>query len=134
MDGQTLRTQLEALQAELARNEEERGHLLSAVKSFEGLLRVYGASNGKSTQLAMPIQQPGRGGKPKGTISFRKGMAKALRDARGESLVDTEIWARMKALGVVSEATNPIGFVNLTGRRITEAERVKSGTWRWAGD
>ena len=134
MDEQTLRIQLEALRVELTRNEEERVHLVSAVKSFEGLLRVYGATNGKTTQLTMEIQQPGRGGKPKGTISFRKGMAKALRDARGESLVDTEIWTRMEALGVVSEATNPVGFVNLTGRRIPQAEKVSPGTWKWTGD
>ena len=43
MDQRQLREQLEALKAALSRNEEEHDHLVAAVKSFEGLLRVYGA-------------------------------------------------------------------------------------------
>ena len=43
MDRRQLREQLETMKAALSRSEDERGHLVAAVKSFEGLLKVYDA-------------------------------------------------------------------------------------------
>ena len=53
MDQRRLREALETLKLALSRNEEEHVHLVAAVKSFEGLLRVYGAETFEALDVTL---------------------------------------------------------------------------------
>ena len=53
MEQRRLRIQLETLKATLSRNEEEHGHLVAAVKSFEGLLKVYDAETVEALDVTL---------------------------------------------------------------------------------
>ena len=53
MEQRRLRSQLETLKATLYRSEEEHAHLVAAVKSFEGLLKVYGAETFEALEVTV---------------------------------------------------------------------------------
>lgn len=136
MDEQAVREQLNEVRESLTRNEEEHEILLSLLKGYEGWLRLHGMQNGHSSppHYQIPLEQEGsgRGGQPKGAISFRQGVRQVYREARGEPLTQSEAWTRMQVLGVKSEAKSPIGLIGLTARTFeTEIEKVDTRTWRW---
>ena len=110
--------------------EQESEALKSMLEGYEAWFRIQAEDNGIN-QLAMAID--GRGQQPKGSVSFRNGIVEVLRQARGESLVDTEIWTRMQAIGVQSDAKRPIGFIGLTAKRVPEVEKLDAHTFRWIG-
>jgi hypothetical protein len=64
-------------------------------------------------------------------ISFEPAIARVLRDANGQPLHAKEIWQRMQSLGVRSNSKDPAGWVDRIARKISNAERVASKTWRW---
>lgn len=142
MDTQAIREQLTTFKTELERNRQEHEYLRGAVKSLEGLLRVYETENseagldGHGIVGQVPLAtSKWRGGKtPKGRIGFRPGLEKVLRDARGEPLADAEIWKRMQVLGVVSESQQPLNWVNRTARNIEKIDESEPKVYRWVGD
>ncbi len=68
-----------------------------------------------------------------GAISFKKGTAEVLKQARGEALHAKDIWERMQAMGVRSNAKNPVGWVNRETGKHPNIEKDGPKTWRWAG-
>ena len=123
-----MRRQMESIRAELTRMEQECMALKAMLDGYEAWFRVNSESDG-TQQLEMSVDSHGR--RPKGAISFRKGFAEVLRQARGEPLIDTEIWTRMQALGVQSDAKRPVGFIGLTAKRVAEVEKLDAHTFRW---
>ena len=132
MDRDTMRRQMEYIRDELNRLDEERGALAAMLRGYEAWFRAK-PENGRKPQRQLPLGVPGRGGKPKGSVSFRKGMITVLQQARGEPLDDEELWRRMQDTGVKSDSKNPLGFVRLTADRLEGAEKVSPKTWRWVG-
>ena len=133
MDRDAMRIQMETIRDELNRLDAERAVLDALLRDYEAWFRVR-PENGVTPQRQLPLGVPGRGGKPKGLVSFRKGTLTVLQQARGEPLVDEEIWHRMQDMGVKSDSKNPLGFVNLVAGRSEDVEKVASRTWRWVGD
>ncbi len=66
-------------------------------------------------------------------MSFPKGLKEVLRQAGGAPLMDTEIWERMKKIGIRSNAKNPVNFVSLHANRVPEIEKAATRTYRWVG-
>jgi hypothetical protein len=110
--------------------DQDREALETILKGYEAWFRV-NPSNGSNPQAQLSLGMPGRGGGPTGSISFKKGFIAVLEQARGEALIDTEIWRRMQEMGVVSNAQRPLGFIGLTAKRVPDAEKVAARTWRW---
>ena len=132
MDRDTMRKQMEGIRDELNRLDEERTALDALIRDYEAWFRAR-PENGAKPQRQPAQGVSGRGGKPKGSVSFRKGEIMVLQQARGEPLVDEEIWRRMQDVGVKSDSKNPLGFVNLTAKGLDDVERVSPKTWRWVG-
>ena len=133
VDSEDMRQQMETIRGELARNEAEHKALMDMLRGYEAWFRL-NSRNG-SQQLELKVNKNGgRRGKPLGAIGFRQGLLTVLREARGELLVDTEIWARMQTVGVQSNAKNPVGFISMhAGQARDVVEKVDSHTYRWIG-
>jgi hypothetical protein len=63
-------------------------------------------------------------------ISFKNAVTKVLKDANGEPLTNKEIWKRMQAIGVNSNAKDPAAWVNRLAKDVG-AEKYAPKTWRW---
>jgi hypothetical protein len=67
-------------------------------------------------------------------VNFEKGAVKVVKNARGEPLHSTEIWSRMKSIGVRSNAKAPVGIVDFNLRKHPEdIEKAAPRTWKWIG-
>lgn len=135
MDEVTVRKNLDEIRGELDRVEEQREVLLSLMNGYEGWLRLN--ANGQRAQLKFPEAQQLPAPVPPlrpapARPSFRGAAIQVLRDARGAALHTTEIWSRMLAAGVVSEAKRPENFIVLNYRTVPQAEKVAPKTFRWA--
>lgn len=62
-------------------------------------------------------------------MSFSKGLKQVLEEANGQPLPSSVIWQKMQQLGVKSNSSNPIGWVNRIAQNIG-AEKVSPQTWR----
>lgn len=132
MNQETMRTQMEEVREELNRLDAQKAALETILRGYETFLRATSANGVKQTrQLALGV--PGRGGEPKGSISFRKGVIEVIRQARGEPLHAKVIWERMQEMGVRSATKQPGGFIGLTAKRVNEIEKSAPNTFRWVG-
>ena len=129
MDRAALQKQMEEVRDLIAKNEREHEGLLALLKGFEGWFRLNPEDGVSPAQLEFPA--PGRGVTPLGTMSFNKGVVSVLKQAHGEPLRDVVIWRRMQALGVKSNAENPVGWVNREATKHAKIEKAGPKTWRW---
>lgn len=132
MNKEQVQTQMEGVRDELNRIDAERAALDTIYRGYESLLKAM-SSNGikKNAQLALGV--PGRGGGPKGSISFRNGVIEVIKRAGGESLHVNVIWERMQAMGVKSAAKRPIGFISMIAGKEDAIEKSAASTFRWVG-
>lgn len=128
MNQETMRSQMEEVRDELNRLDAQRAALETILRGYETFLRATSANGVKHTR-----QLAGRGGEPKGSISFRRGVIEVIRQARGEPLHAKIIWERMQEMGVESASKQPVGFIGLTARRVEEIEKLRPNTFRWVG-
>lgn len=71
-------------------------------------------------------------------ISFKDAVLKVLRAHGGQPLHCRDMWTLMQALGVVSKAQDPVGWVDRAAREYAKKahpkiEKVGPRTWRWKG-
>ena len=130
MNRDAMRKQMEEVRDALNHIDQDREALETILKGYEAWFRV-NPSHGSNRQRQLALGVSGRGGGSNGSISFRKGFMAVLEQARGEALIDTEIWRRMQEMGVISNAQRPLGFIGLTAKRVPSAEKVAARTWRW---
>ena len=121
---------MEEVRAELNILDQQRDALETLLRGYEVWLKAFPESGAK-LQRQLRLGVPGRGGAPLGSVSFRKGLMEVMRQARGEPLIDDEIWRRMQALGVKSQSKHPQGFIGLWAGRLDPMEKVAARTWRW---
>ncbi|PKB73421.1 MAG: hypothetical protein BZY75_01895 [SAR202 cluster bacterium Io17-Chloro-G7] len=132
MNKETIQAQMDELRDELNRVDALQVALEAALRAHESLFKAISANGVKQTrQLALGV--PGRGGGPKGSVSFRSGVIEVLKQARGEELHADIIWERMQAMGVKSEAKRPRGFVSMIAAKEEDIEKSAPGTFRWVG-
>ena len=124
MDKAGMQKHMQEIRDELGRIERQREALNDILQGYETWFQLPGAQ-----QLEMNVKVPNR----KGTMSFPKGLKMVLQQADGEALMDTEIWERMRRVGVHSNAKNPVNFVSLHSNRAPEIEKVATRTYRWVG-
>ena len=122
MERDLMRKQMESVRSELNRVEAEREVLEGLLKAYEGWFRLH-PENGTNPPTIPPQL-------PLESISFKEGLLAVLRQSRGEPLHVKEIWHRMRALGVTSNAKRPEGFVSMHANKMDEVEKVAAATFR----
>ena len=133
MDKATIETQIELVETNIAMNLEAMDALQEVLTGLQKLRRLI-SEDADGRQLAMLPKVTQRGHpKPKGRVSFQKGLVEALQEVDGAPLEVEEIWERMQRLGVQSDAKKPIGFIGLTAKRVPSIEKVTPRIFRWAG-
>ena len=85
---------IEAIRERLERNERERILLNGLLHDSEALQQFDGAE-----QLEMAMEPPITKNKPKGSISYPRGLRAVLRQAGGKSMRAADIWEQMEKLG-----------------------------------
>ena len=146
MNSDAVRLHLREINDELARLDRQRDALIEAVRGLEGWLRASADAvvrSGDQTLTPAKVKSQirrskvGRG-QPKGDIPMRVAILQAIRDARGQSLSTTEILARARAMGAVTDAARPERTIDLTAYNWQKAgqpiERTGRQQWRWIGD
>lgn len=119
---------VEILEKRLERNKEERILLEGLLQHLKTLHRFDGAE-----QLPLTKQVPAANS-INGRISFPNGLRQVLQRADGKPMKATEIWAQMKALGVVSNAQRPMSFISLHAKKHPQIEALGKNIFRWIGD
>lgn len=134
MDNDYIRQQMKLIEIDIAHTNDRLGALKEVLDRFEKLLSIDTESS-DGRQLKMMASLKGRSSQtlPKGSISFQRGLIEVLQEAEGETLDADEIWERMKAKGVRSEAKRPTGFIGLTQKRVPGIDKVSPKSYRWIG-
>lgn len=132
MDAKTARAHLAEVQGQLARNEDEHEVLISLARGYEGWLRL---NPEPVSQLPLSLESGSRSrSESKGNRSLRGAVLQVIKDARGEPITTREILNRALALGAATQATNPLGAVDLMAYSLKKGhpvEKVGPRTWRW---
>lgn len=126
MNEQSVRVQLELARRELASIEANRSAVLTLIHGYEAWLRA--------NSYELDIQQSNA---PKGEISFRQAVLTALRNEPGVPLHVHQIWHRVQAQGVVTDAKDHVSVVDAICYNLRNAGhpmiKVEPRTWAWMG-
>ncbi|HUF53926.1 MAG TPA: hypothetical protein VMR52_09165 [Dehalococcoidia bacterium] len=139
MDAETVRKQLQEVQAELQRVEATREVLVNLVRGYEGWLRLNekGAVGVQASLLSPEAERATkkRSNRTQGTMSVRGAIIQVLKGAHGEPLHASEIWKRAFNLGARTEVAEPKDLVDLNlislRKRYPEIQRVEPRTYVW---
>lgn len=114
-----MRKQMESIRSELNVLDSEREVLENLLTGYESWFRLH-PDSGACLSRQLPLT----------SMSFKDGLLEVLRQARGQPLHAKEIWHRMNAMGVTSNAKRPEGFVSMHANKIEGIEKIAPATFR----
>lgn len=128
-DEKTIRAHLEEIERKLAELKEKEAILLSLKEHYRRWLAIESASGQPH------LEGDNRKQETHGTLI--SAALKVLQEAYPEGLHVTEIWERLLAMGVKSQAKRPAGALAFSlhslEKRTGLVEKVGPNTWRWVG-
>lgn len=124
-----IRAHLEEIERHLAELQEEERILLSLKEQYERWLAI------KRHSVRSDLQAGDRRREAYGTLI--SAALKVLQEAYPKGLHVTEIWERLQARGIQSQAKRPAAALAFSlhslEKRTGLVEKVGPNTWRWAG-
>lgn len=128
-DESVIQAHLEEIEKHLAELKEEEKILLSLKEQYERWLAI------KRHSVRPDLQAGDRRREAYGTLI--SAAVRVLEEAYPEGLHVTEIWKRLQARGVQSQAKRPAAALAFSlhslEKRAGSVERVGPNMWRWAG-